>query len=152
MPPGGAGARPGKRIGKGSPGKVPGGLVAGAAILAVTLLQHVVLLLFLCQCQAMEENFDRPIPRDDLLFTVEMALRKASRLWPKKRVPGDHDRLKPAAAAVVAHLELCGVRCDGLPQVHCVVAKLAQRSSGNQMTLDVEGVVDGSVGREKPLR
>ena len=90
---------------------MPGGLVPGAAKLAVTLLQHVVLLLFLCQCQAMEENHDRPIPRDDLLFTVEMALRKASRLWPRKRVPGDHDRLKPAAAAVVAHLELCGVRC-----------------------------------------
>ena len=90
---------------------MPGGLIPGAAKLAVTLLLHVVLLLFLCQCQAMEENYDRPIPRDDLLFTVEMALRKASRLWPRKRIPGDHDRLKPAAAAVVAHLELCGVRC-----------------------------------------
>ena len=67
--------------------------------------------MFLCQCPAMDENYDRPVSRDDLLFTVEMALRKASRFWPKKRVPGDHDRLKPVAAAVVAHLELCGMRC-----------------------------------------
>ena len=67
--------------------------------------------MFLCQCPAMDENYDRPVSRDDLLFTVEMALRKASRFWPKKRVPGDHDRLRPVAAAVVAHLELCGMRC-----------------------------------------
>ena len=40
----------------------------------------------------------------------------------------------------------------GLPQALCVVAKLAQCFSGNQMTLDVEGVVDGCVGREKTLR
>ena len=33
-----------------------------------------------------------------------------------------------------------------------LVAKLAQCFSGNQMTLDVEGVVDGGVGGEKPLR
>ena len=59
----------------------------------------------------MDESYDRPVSRDDLLFTVEMALRKASRFWPKKRVPGDHDRLRPVAAAVVAHLELCGMRC-----------------------------------------
>ena len=64
--------------------------------------------MFLCQCPAMDENYDRPVSRDDLLFTVEMALRKASRFWPKKRVPGDHDRMKPVVAAVVAHLELCG--------------------------------------------
>ena len=56
----------------------------------------------------MDENYDRPVSRDDLLFTVEMALHKASRFWPKKRVPGDHDRMKPVVAAVVAHLELCG--------------------------------------------
>ena len=59
----------------------------------------------------MEEKYDRPVSRNDLLFTVEMALRKASGLWPRKHAPGDHDRLKPVAAAVVAHLELCGVRC-----------------------------------------
>ena len=58
----------------------------------------------------MEEKYDRPVSRDDLLFTVEMSLLKASRFWPRKRVPGDHDRLKPVAAAVVAHLELCGMR------------------------------------------
>ena len=64
----------------------------------------------------MEEKYDRPVSRDDQLFTVEMALRKASRLWPKKRVPGDHDRLKPVAKAVVEHLELCGMRCFRKPR------------------------------------
>ena len=59
----------------------------------------------------MDERYDRPVSRGDLLFTIEMALRKAERFWPRKRVPGDHDRLKPAARAVVEYLELCGMRC-----------------------------------------
>ena len=32
----------------------------------------------------MDENYNIPVERDDLLFTVEMALFKAQRLWPKK--------------------------------------------------------------------
>ena len=59
----------------------------------------------------MDDEYDRPVERGDLLFTVEMALREAERFWPKKRVPGDHDRLKPAARAVVRHLEVSGMRC-----------------------------------------
>ncbi|MDD9990853.1 MAG: hypothetical protein OXP75_03550 [Rhodospirillales bacterium] len=47
----------------------------------------------------MDENYNIPVARDALLFTVEMALFKAQRLWPKKYVPGDHDRLKPVARA-----------------------------------------------------
>ena len=58
----------------------------------------------------MDDEYDQPVARSDLLFTVEMALRKASRLWPRKRVPDDHDRLRPVARAVVDHLELCGMR------------------------------------------
>ena len=58
----------------------------------------------------MDENYDRPVSRGDLLFTVEMALRKAERFWPKKRLPGDHDRLRPVARRVVEHLNLCGMR------------------------------------------
>ena len=61
----------------------------------------------------MDENHNRPITRDDLLFTVEMALRKAERFWPKKRLPGDHDRLKPVARKVIEHLDLCGMRVFG---------------------------------------
>ena len=64
----------------------------------------------------MEERHDRPVSRDDLLFTVEMALRKASRLWPKKRAPGDHDRFRPAAAAMVDYFELCGLRVFRRPE------------------------------------
>ena len=44
-----------------------------------------------------------------------------------------------------------GDRC-GLPQAHRFGTKLAKCLAGNQMTLDVEGVVDGGVGREKSLR
>ena len=58
----------------------------------------------------MNEKYDRPVSRGDLLFTIEMALRKAERSWPKKRVPGDHDRLRPVAREVLSHLELCGMR------------------------------------------
>ena len=63
----------------------------------------------------MDEKYNIPVERDDLLFTVEMALFKAQRLWPKKYVPGDHDRLKPIAKAVVDHLELCAMRCFRRP-------------------------------------
>ena len=63
----------------------------------------------------MDDEYDQPVPWDDLLFTVEMALCKAERLWPKKHMPGDHVRLKPVARAVVAHLELCGMRCYRRP-------------------------------------
>ena len=66
--------------------------------------------MFLCNAVVMDEEYDRPVARSDLLFTVEMALRKASCLWPKKRVPGDHGRLRPVARAVVEYLELCGMR------------------------------------------
>ena len=56
-----------------------------------------------------------PVPRDDLKFTVEMALKKARRIWPRKHGPGDHDRFRPVADAIVAHLELCGIRCYRQP-------------------------------------
>ena len=58
----------------------------------------------------MDENHDRPVSREDLLPDVEMALRKAERVWPRKRLPGDQHRLRPAALAVVGHLVLCGIR------------------------------------------
>ena len=71
-------------------------------------------MLFLkCSCgnlRPMNEKYDRPVSHGDLLLTVEMALRKAGRSWPKKRVPGDHDRLRPVAEAVLADLERCGMR------------------------------------------
>ena len=63
----------------------------------------------------MDDNYTRPISRGDLLFTVEMALRKAERFWPRKRLPGDHDRLRPVAERVVQHMELCGMKCFGRP-------------------------------------
>ena len=59
----------------------------------------------------MDDKYDRPVSRGDLEFTIERALHKAERVWPKKRVPGDHDRLKPAARRVIEYLELCGIRC-----------------------------------------
>ena len=56
-----------------------------------------------------------PVTTEELVFNVEMALRGASKLWPKRRLPGDHDRLKPMANAIVAHLDLCGIRCCRRP-------------------------------------
>ena len=57
----------------------------------------------------MSEQRYRPVPRVDLLFNVEMALKKANRVWPRKPAPGDHDRYRPVAKEIVAHLELCGI-------------------------------------------
>ena len=64
----------------------------------------------------MDDNYDRPVSRGDLLLTVEMALRKAERFWPKKRLPGDHDRLRPVAQRIVEHMELCGMKCFQRPR------------------------------------
>ena len=64
----------------------------------------------------MARKYTCPITREDLLFTVEMALRKAERLWPKKNRPGDHDRLKPVARAIVDHMDLCGMRVFRRPR------------------------------------
>ena len=64
----------------------------------------------------MERKYTCPVSRGDLLFTVEMALRKAERFWPKKRVPGDHDRLGPVAQKIVEHLDLCGMKCFRRPR------------------------------------
>ena len=63
----------------------------------------------------MDNKYNRPVSRGDLLFAVEFALWKAERFWPKKRRPGDHDRLKPVARKVIEHLELCGIRCFAKP-------------------------------------
>ncbi len=59
----------------------------------------------------MLEDRNIPISRGDLTFTVHIALLKADRFWPKRRRPGNHDRLKLVADAVVDHIELCGMRC-----------------------------------------
>ena len=67
--------------------------------------------LFFLYRRPMPQDHDIPISRDDLTFTVHMALRKAEHLRPKRRRPGDHDRLTLVADAVVDHIELCGIRC-----------------------------------------
>ncbi len=61
----------------------------------------------------MRENHDRPVSRDELVSTVKFALGKAQRFWPKRRMPGDHDRFEPLARAIVDHLELCRMRFLG---------------------------------------
>ena len=39
------------------------------------------------------------------------AVEKARRFCPQRQRPGDYDRLKLLADAIVADLELCGIRC-----------------------------------------
>ena len=57
----------------------------------------------------------RPVPKHELRFDIEHALRKARSLWPRKHVHGDHNALRPVADAVVQHLALCGIRCFRKP-------------------------------------
>ena len=58
----------------------------------------------------------RPVPKHELRFDIEHALRKARSLWPRKHVHGDHNALRPVADAVVQHLALCGIRCFRNPR------------------------------------
>lgn len=64
-------------------------------------------------CRCMSGRIDRPVSREELVFVVEMALQKKRSLWPARRRPGEHDRFRPLAAAIVDHVELCGFRCIG---------------------------------------
>ena len=57
------------------------------------------------------DNELRPVPGHELLFDIERALSRARTLWPRKRVHGDHDALRPVAKAIVEHLALCRIRC-----------------------------------------
>ena len=70
------------------------------------------------------------VAREDLL-AIEMTLRKAEHLWPKRGRRGDHDRLKPMAQRIVDRLELCGMRCvaKGPAPLH---GTLAPRSAPRQ--------------------
>ena len=70
--------------------------------------------MFFWHARAVDDEL-RPVPRHEFLFDVEQALRKAAGLWPRKRVPGDHDRLRPVAQRIVEQLELCGIRCFRKP-------------------------------------
>lgn len=57
------------------------------------------------------KNDLRTVDKDDLLFDVEFALgHKAAPLWPKRRSYGVAHPYRPAARAVIEHLELCGLR------------------------------------------
>ena len=66
--------------------------------------------------QVMERKHTIPVSRDDLVFSVDMALRKTERFWPKKRGPGDHDRFRPFAELIVDQLELSGMKCFRRPR------------------------------------
>ena len=68
--------------------------------------------MFLRYNAGMEKKYTRPVCREDLESTVEFALSKSEKLWPKKRWPeGDHLRMAPMAKAIVDHLYLCNIRC-----------------------------------------
>ena len=62
----------------------------------------------------MEDDL-RPVSRHEFLFDVERALGRARKLWPRRRVPGDYNPLRPVANAIIEHLELCGIRCFRKP-------------------------------------
>ena len=61
-----------------------------------------------------EERLD-PVPRDALEWDVEFGLWKARQLLPRKVGPGVFNPYKPAARAVVEHMERCGIRCFRKP-------------------------------------
>ena len=63
----------------------------------------------------MEDRHTLPVARTELVLTIESALSESRHLWPKTRRPGDHDRHKPMALAIVDHLDLCRMRAFRRP-------------------------------------
>ena len=66
----------------------------------------------------------RPVPKHELRFDIEHALRKARSLWPRKHVHGDHNALRPVADAVVPDMAID--TADILPDLaaHRIFVKL----------------------------
>ena len=60
--------------------------------------------------------------------------------------------LTKAGRSWTSELSGSSISGHGPPRVHRVTAELAHCLASDQMTLDIEGVVDGGVGGEKPLR
>lgn len=50
----------------------------------------------------MPQEYDVLVCREDLTFAVKMAQHKTDHLWPKRRRPGNHDRLELVADAGMA--------------------------------------------------
>ena len=63
----------------------------------------------------MEDRHTLPVARTELVLTIESALRESRHLWPKTWLPGDHDRHRPMALAIVDHLDLCRMRAFRRP-------------------------------------
>ena len=76
----------------------------------------IVLQIFLWHAPAMDKNYDRPVSRDYLLFTGEIALRKASRLWQKKRVPGEQHGGYPLSRSTNEVSSIGNHRARGISQ------------------------------------
>lgn len=76
----------------------------------------IVLQIFLWHAPAMDKNYDRPVSRDYLLFTGEIALRKASRLWQKKRVPGEQHGGYPLSRSTNEASSIGNHRARGISQ------------------------------------
>ena len=62
------------------------------------------------RCWGMDERL-QPVPKEDLEFDIEQALREARRLWPRKHEWGDYNPYRPIARAVAEHLVLCRIQC-----------------------------------------
>ncbi len=82
----------------------------GATVAAPAPARHLVAYRPARYVRRMEDG-SRPVPRDELEWDVEQALRKAEKLLPRKREPGVFNPYRAAARAVVEHLELCRITC-----------------------------------------
>ena len=73
----------------------------------------------------------RPVTKEELVFDVNMGLRKARKLLPRRAEPLGVDPFRLAAQEVVEHLALAGVRCYRGPpgRLHSTGAHPAEPSS-----------------------
>ena len=78
----------------------------------------------------MQNEDSRPAPRDEVLFDIEMALRKEEKLWPKRPRPGDHNRFRPLARGILEHLELCGLRFARKPPARNTARRIPGAAPG----------------------
>ncbi len=83
----------------------------------------------------MDDGHSVPIARTELVLAIECSLRESRHLWPKQRLPGDHDRHKPMTRAVVDHLDLCRLRVfrKPIPPGLAITATAAHRAYARVM-------------------
>ena len=105
-------------------------------------------------CESFNARFRDELLNGEIFYTLKEAqiIIEQWRCHYNTKRPHGAVNLTKAGRSWTSELSGSSSSGHGPPRVHRVTAELAHCLASDQMTLDIEGVVDGGVGGEKPLR